>query len=580
MPSMLMFSRIYDMHTSYNSSKDELEKSMARMATGDKFVKLGSELGGNLAVSERFRYRIASARQSTQSLEHARGYIDQADFMASTVMSITQRMSELAAVSVNQTITDSERMATDAEFQALKDEISQITRTRTMFDQQTVGRDALVSFDDRTANATNGNEVKQIHFWNALGSDEGKISRDFDTNSLDSQANFIGFNVANDFTMSRDGRSLYYLGTTDSGGATVALKRYDIKNDVVQTSTDSYAATDKLFVDEDGDVFVNGAGTLYKVNQSTLERQTATGITNMSTGQEFSVYKDQVTYHTTANEIVRYNLNTSSQTGVAVANPAGVVTPPPAAAANNFGLAGVDHTFSASGRYAADEISDGVLRVIDTYTGTGTTLTISGGTGTADAVKNFAFDEDSRKIYYVDTTRNEIRYLNVNTDDSNNVNLVLGSTVVEGKRDITLNGLNLGGANYGSIVPFALAEDGVSDLEYEAADLRLYNLGLLESSVDTLANADTALTDMQTAMSRLSQQRAKLGAYGSRFEHVLDSHESYIQHMVNAESTIRDVDIARESTSLAQLTLRNQASASMVTQFNSSLQSILMLLNG
>ncbi|MFT4552127.1 MAG: flagellin [Chlamydiales bacterium] len=581
MPSMLMFSRIYDMHTSYNTSRNELEKSMARIASGDKFVKLGSGLGGNLAMSERFRYRIASAKQSTQALEHARTYVDQADFMASTVMSITQRMSELAAVSVNQTITDNERGATNAEFQALKDEISQITRTSKMFDQQTVGRDAIVSFDDRTSNPTTGNEVKQIHFWNALGGDEGKITRDFDSNAKDSHNNFIGFNVANDFTMSRDGRSLYYLGTTDSAGATVALKRYDIKNDVVQTSTDTYAATDKLFVDEEGSVFINGAGTLYGLNQSTLDRQsTATGITNMSTGLEFSVYKDQVTYHTTANEIVRYDLNTSTQTAVAVANPAGVVTPPPAAAANNFGLAGVDHAFSASGRYAADEISDGVLRVIDTVTGTGTTLTITGGTGTADAVKNFAFDEDSRKIYYVDTTRNEIRYLNVNTDNSNNVNLSVGSTVVEGKRDITLNGLNMGGSNFGSIVPFALSEDSVSDIEYEAADLRLYNLGLLESSVDTLANANTALVDMQTAISRISQQRAKLGAYGSRFEHVLDSHQSYIQSVMEGEAAIRNVDIAEESTTLAQLTMSQQASASMITQFNSSLQSILMLLNG
>lgn len=563
MAGLQIYSKIHNIHTDFTSSRNQLENSMARLASGDRFVDPGREPGGDLSLSEKYRYRIQTGEQSTQSIQNGMTYLDQADFYAATTVDIIHRMTELASLSLDPITKDNERKGIDAEYQSLINEISQMTRNNTFYEKQTIGRDAVVSFDS----------IKnQIHFWNANGGDDQNITRQFNSYATDADNNYIGFDSARDFSMSRDGRSLFFLGN-DSTGATITLKRYDIKTDLVYSSTETYSATDILFTDEQGSLFANSGGTLYSIDDTNLKR-TATAVIDMASNQEFSIYKDRVTYHNTSDQIVRYDLNLAS-TSVLVANPDTVVSSPPAAAANNFALGGVDHDISASGRYIADEISADTVRVIDTQTNTGTTITV----GTGNSVSNIQFNEDGNRIYYINEDTNEIRYLDVGTNSANNVTLNLGGTTVEGKRDISLSGLDLGGTNFGSIIDFTLAEDSYSLLNYEAADLRLYNLGLLDTSVDTLENADTSLAELQTAMNRVSLERAKLGAFGSRFRHILDSHQKYVANMRDAENSIRNTDIAKESTRLSKLKLQNSAAAAMISQFNDVLQNVLLLLN-
>ena len=56
-----------------------------------------------------------------------------------------------------------------------------------------------------------------------------EIRRDFSSTGLDANGTAIGFDASEDFTMSRDGRSLYFLGTVagDAAGK-VRVKRRSI----------------------------------------------------------------------------------------------------------------------------------------------------------------------------------------------------------------------------------------------------------------------------------------------------------------------------------------------------------------
>lgn len=557
---MVALSRIFNLHTDYRVSKTGLESSMARLSSSDRFIAPGEGLGGNLAFSEKLRYRIQTAEQSTHNLQNGISYIDQADFSAGTVTNILHRMSELAAVSLNATLQDVEREPLDIEYQALKDEVTRMSRDNTIFNKQTVGRDALVTFD--TVN-------DRVHFYQANGGDEGTIDKDFDADELGVNFNHIGFDSNRDYTMSRDGRSLYYIGETAQGSGAYVMKKYGLDSGIVESGTDVFAAADQMFVDENADLYVNNGSTVYQVDTSSLAR-TATGVTDAAADTQFSVYKSVINYFNTADQLSQYNINTAATT-TTIADTTTVV----AGQAAIFAAGGVDHAISSSGRYIADEVSPGVIRVMDSTTDTGAFINI----GAANEVTSIHFNEDEDRLYYVNQVSNEISYITVETErGTNNVNLALGDTVIKGTTQKQFNGLDLGGSNFNSIVPFALAEDSTQMMEYEAADLRLYNLGLLESGVGTAAAADQALLDVSSALNTVNFERAKLGAKGRIFRHVIDSHRNYIADMREAESNIRDVDIAKETGVMAQYQVRNETAIAMISQFNLSQSNVLQLL--
>ena len=562
MSAPIILHQIQNIHSSYNKSRSLLEGSMARLATGDRFADPHRESSGGLGQSERLRYQIKTSEKSTESLQHASTFLGQANAYTKTVVDIIHRMTELAALSLDGTLPDKDRKPLNVEYQGLLKEIKKITKTASFHNKQSVGRDVVASFDSTD---------KKMHFWNANGGDNYEVIKTLDTNAIDSNNNYIGFDSNLDYTMSRDGKYLYFLGN-DQAGANILLKRYDIQSDVVQSSTEIYATQDKIFTDEQGQIFVNNASTLYQIDSNDLS-QTATNLIDMQDGQEYSVWKDKVVYQNTSNEITEYDLGTSTSNTL-IADPSSVITPPPASASNNFADS-VEHDISASGRYIADEIENNVIRVIDTQTSTGSTLSI----GSGDNISNIQFNEDGDRLYFINTDLNEIQYMHVGTDENDNVSLNLGGTIVSGKKDISLKSLDLGGSNYASKINFILAEDGPQQLSYQAADLRLYNLGLLDSNIETASSAQEAARDLQTAMNKTNIERARIGSSASRFEHVLNTHLEYIASSQEALSTIRDVDVAKEASYFSKMQMQNAAASSMVVRYNELMENVLLLIS-
>ena len=96
--------------------------------------------------------------------------------------------------------------------------------------------------------------------------------------------------------------------------------------------------------------------------------------------------------------------------------------------------------------------------------------------------------------------------------------------------------------------------------------------------MDTAGNAATALTNVKAAIDQLSTDRANLGANIS----VLGSYSSQLSvlsdNLTAANSRIKDVDVAAESTIFAKNNILVQAGTAMLAQANSSPQSALRLL--
>ncbi|MFT8884311.1 MAG: flagellin [Liquorilactobacillus hordei] len=93
-------------------------------------------------------------------------------------------------------------------------------------------------------------------------------------------------------------------------------------------------------------------------------------------------------------------------------------------------------------------------------------------------------------------------------------------------------------------------------------------------------NASKAITSIDTAIKTVSDQRADLGAAQNRLTHTVNNLGTTQENLSEANSRIRDVDMAEEMTNFTKANILTQASTSMLAQANSMPNSVLSLLQG
>jgi len=97
-------------------------------------------------------------------------------------------------------------------------------------------------------------------------------------------------------------------------------------------------------------------------------------------------------------------------------------------------------------------------------------------------------------------------------------------------------------------------------------------------TVSTFANAQTAITDLDSVLSTVNTTRADLGAKQNRFSSVIRSNDNTAENLSASRSRIKDTDFASESAALARSSVLQQASSSMLAQANQQPQIALSLL--
>ena len=97
-------------------------------------------------------------------------------------------------------------------------------------------------------------------------------------------------------------------------------------------------------------------------------------------------------------------------------------------------------------------------------------------------------------------------------------------------------------------------------------------------NITTTTNATTALGKVKDALNELASQRAKVGANQSALTMYHEQIGTLKDNLMAANSRIKDVDVAAESTTFAKFNILVQAGTAMLSQANSSSQSVLRLL--
>lgn len=127
------------------------------------------------------------------------------------------------------------------------------------------------------------------------------------------------------------------------------------------------------------------------------------------------------------------------------------------------------------------------------------------------------------------------------------------------------------GANSGQVIGVTIGNMGGESLLGTLASFTLGTGG---------ANADTMLKSIDDAIKKVSDQRADLGAVQNRLEHTINNLTATNENLSEANSRIRDVDMAEEMMTFTKSNILSQAATSMLAQANAMPNSVLNLLQG
>jgi len=106
----------------------------------------------------------------------------------------------------------------------------------------------------------------------------------------------------------------------------------------------------------------------------------------------------------------------------------------------------------------------------------------------------------------------------------------------------------------------------------------LGNSALNTASVTSVANANTTITRIDSALSSVSTLRSTFGAIQNRFDSTIANLATTTENLSAARSRIQDADFAMETAKLTRAQILQQAGTAMLAQANAVPQNVLALL--
>ena len=120
--------------------------------------------------------------------------------------------------------------------------------------------------------------------------------------------------------------------------------------------------------------------------------------------------------------------------------------------------------------------------------------------------------------------------------------------------------------------------DSFNQLNVSIADCHADSLGIANIDIGTQAGAKRALAAIEDAINYVSDVRGTLGATQNRLDHTMNNLSVMQENIQDAESTIRDTDVAEEMMSYTKNNILIQSAQAMLAQANQVPQGVLQLL--
>jgi flagellin len=148
-------------------------------------------------------------------------------------------------------------------------------------------------------------------------------------------------------------------------------------------------------------------------------------------------------------------------------------------------------------------------------------------------------------------------------------------TLLDGRGSTNGTFGSVGGA---SVLHIGANARGSDQISITINGISTASLGISSSSVSTGAAALTAIASLDVAINSVNRVRSDIGALVNRLEHAVNNLDNQLHNSQSAESVIRDVDFAEETSQFTRNQILTQSATSMLAQANQVPQNVLSLL--
>ena len=528
-------------YRNYNNNTSALSKNLEKLSSGYKINRAGDDAAG-LAISEKMRAQITGLEAAQKNVKDGVSLVKTAEGAMQEIQDMLNRMDYLATQSANGTYDEEvDRANLQKEVDALKTEINRIADSANFNGIKLLDGSLSASGASGAAGvpSISGLELTE----NAAVADKGTLAA--------LTGNTTAFNEGDELNF-----TIHY---TDANG-----KKQSVTLSAVYSEKDP-AETKGALYDKDGNKLASLAGT--KGQASATELGTAfEKLAKDALGDSFKV--------TNAGGALSFE---SKVKGANMKVDSAIIDWGTAGANQDDALIKVTHNTAGADAYQSINFKDG-------YT-VGDVFTIGG--------KKFAFaaDQDAAvalgkdvNVIVVDNTTGGI--------DATDKEVAKMADLIEQKTGYkpTVNADNLtlefkasqgavaAGGKGGLTLQIGDTADQFNQMMVSVGDMHTKALGIDTLDISEQDGAAAAIETIRDAINTVSSVRGDLGAVQNRLEHTQNNLSVMTENITDAESTIRDTDVAEEMMSYTKNNILIQSAQAMLAQATQVPQGVLQLL--
>ncbi len=582
-------------YRNYTNNVSAMKKNLEKLSSGYKINRAGDDAAG-LAISEKMRAQITGLETAQKNAKDGISLVQTAEGALTEVHDMLNRMVTLATQSANGTYDDTtDRAQLQKELDQLRSEINRIADSSNfngikLLNGEMDGTGATSETVFTAATVMSLSDIKDGQQVNTTPQ-KGKYSIDFKQAVLSntSTANAtISFHLTN-------GSSVAITLTAGS-----SLEGKDLANAILDAldgaSGDLGGNVTAL---GDGQVQIDGITFNVSVNGTKLEfemdeiptkefAQTPIGASISMTGGTFG-NASSVTSSQGEQFQVTVEQEAVSKVGRVYAQAAFSLTQASIVDGAAIKIGDTTYTF-AVGSDSKFKNAENVIDLTDTPNG--------GSVSLHDAAVRLAAAAKDNAQFYVGTnvstgvislTEKEggIDYNKYNLAGSDGLAAANGATAAN----------NATTADWGDLIQWGSAEikdtpatgkslmlqigdtaEDFNQLKVDIKDMHTSSMGVENISIATQEQAAKAIDAIKSAINYVSDVRGTLGATQNRLDHTINNLSVMTENIQDAESTIRDTDVAEEMMAYTKNNILIQSAQAMLAQANQVPQGVLQLL--
>ncbi len=569
-------------YRNYNNNSSALSKNLEKLSSGYKINRAGDDAAG-LAISEKMRAQITGLNAAQKNVKDGISLVKTAEGAMQEIQDMLNRMDYLATQSANGTYDNEvDRANLQKEVNSLKSEINRIADSANFNGINLL--DGSMDASTKVVNSTDVITDANIIADGQLGQDPQAGVYSVDLSKVSVTASGDGENV----TLSLWGTDLEVTLSKDEtlSGSELAKKFAAAWNDATTGTNggnqwkDDYGFTMSASAEGDKLVFTmsNAPTKAWSANTGTgnftySDKTIVTG----NNGQEVSVTVEKEAVDSTKGRMygqAKFELSTTAGAGKVVVADGRTVTIGDETYVFAIGAdskyKGMENVIDLTDKTATstDLITSAAQRLStaaqdNTRFKVGTTLnsgviTVTEKEGGVDYAKNNLAGVDGKGTHGI-----------TGTVDSKAANWA--GLVQTGKVDPTI-------LDKGLTLQIGDTADDYNQLKVSIGDMHTKAMGIDGINIGSQEGAKAAIETIRSAINYVSSVRGDLGATQNRLEHTQNNLSVMAENIQDAESTIRDTDVAEEMMSYVKNNILVQSAQAMLAQANQLPQGVLQLL--